>query len=135
MISMVAYAAASGGGGWLIRQLREASRGRRLEDLLLNKRVPGLRLDDLAEHVAALGAEIADLRARLSTTVQRPSGHVLFLPTPDGYAIVEADEPPPDLGQTLLLEHGCFRILRVGRAPFPSDPRPCLFLEAVPLPS
>jgi hypothetical protein len=55
---------------------------------------------------------------------------VLFLPTPDGYAIVEADERPPPVGQLLMLDRGCFRVQRVGRSPFPRDRRPCLFLEA-----
>ncbi len=54
---------------------------------------------------------------------------MLFLPTPDGYAIVEADEPPPPAGQLLLLDHGCYHVQRVGRSPLPNDRRPCLYLE------
>ncbi|MGZ8717045.1 MAG: hypothetical protein ACXWYO_08045 [Gaiellaceae bacterium] len=119
--------------GWLIAHLRALPRRRRLEELLLDRRLRGLDVNALADHLDRLETEVADLRERLENREpERPPGHVLFLPTPAGYAVVEADEPPPPVGRLLLLEDGCFRVLRVGRSPFPRDRRPCLFLEAVP---
>jgi hypothetical protein len=114
--------------GWLIARLRGMPR-RRLEDLLLDRRLRHLDVGGLVDHLERLEAEIATLQAKLATDA-RPPGHVLFLPTPTGYAIIEADEPPPPIGQLLLLDAGCFRVHRVGRSPFPLDRRPCLFLEA-----
>jgi len=107
----------------------------RLDELLLDRRLRSLDLSQLVEHLDALESEVAVLRARLATSDSRelPPGHVLFLPTPEGYEIVEADEPPPPVGQLLLLDQGCFRVHRVGRSPFPFDRRPCLFLEAEPV--
>jgi hypothetical protein len=118
--------------GWLIARLRALPR-RRLDDLLLDRRLRHLDVGGLVDHLERLEAEIATLRAQMTTADQRPSGHVLFLPTPGGYAIVEADEQPPPIGQLLILDDGCFRVQRVGRSPFPLDRRPCLFLEAAPV--
>ena len=116
--------------GWFIERLRARPRRRRLEDILFERRVRELDVSSLVEHIARLEAELAELRARLGDDrAERPPGHVLFLPTPDGYAIVEADDPPPPPGQLLMLDEGCFRVQRVGRSPFPDDRRPCLFLE------
>lgn len=118
--------------GWFIAHLRERPRRHRLEELLLDRRLRGLDVHALADHLDTLEAEVAHLKERLSQGVrERPPGHVLFLPTPAGYAVIEADEPPPPVGALLLLEDGCFRVQRVGRSPFPRDRRPCLFLEGV----
>ena len=118
--------------GWLIAHLRALPR-RRLENLLLDRRLRHLDVGGLVDHLERLEHEIAQLQATLTAAEQRPAGHVLFLPTPEGYAIIEADEPPPPVDQLLLLAEGCFRVQRIGRSPFPLDRRPCLFLEAEPL--
>jgi hypothetical protein len=116
---------------WFIGALRALPRRRRLEEIMLDRRLRDLDVDGLAAHIHELETQVADLTARLAP-VQRPPGHVLFFPTPTGYEIVEADEPPPPVGQLLLLDDGCFRVHRLGRSPFPFDRRPCLFLEASP---
>lgn len=115
--------------GWLIAHLRALPR-RRLEGLLLDRRLRHLDVSGLVDHLERLEHEIAALQEALAVTDARAPGHVLFLPTPDGYAIVEADEPPPPVDQLLILDEGCFRVQRIGRSPFPHDRRPCLFLEA-----
>jgi hypothetical protein len=117
--------------GWLIARLRALPR-RRLEDVLLDRRLRHLDVGGLVDHLERLETEIATLRAQMTATDDRPPGHVLFLPTPGGYAIVEADEQPPPAGQLLFLDDGCYRVQRVGRSPFPLDRRSCLFLEAEP---
>jgi hypothetical protein len=120
--------------GWFIAHLRARPRRHRLEDLLLDRRLRGLDIHALADHLDKLESEIVDLRARLSRADEpdRPPGHVLFLPTPDGYVVIEAEDPPPPVGQQLLVDNGTFRVHRVGRSPFPRDRRPCLYLEATP---
>jgi hypothetical protein len=114
---------------WLIARLRALPR-RRLDELLLDRRLRHLDVGGLVDHLERLEAEIALLRAQMTAPDARPPGHVLFRPTPAGYAIIEADEQPPPIGQLLILDGGCFRVQRVGRSPFPLDRRPCLFLEA-----
>jgi hypothetical protein len=118
---------------WFISQQRSRPRRRRLEEMLLDRRLRGLDVKGLADHLDTLEQEVAALKTRLIRAEgERPPGHVLFVPTPEGYEVVEADEPPPPVGQLLLLDDGCFKVQRVGRSPFPRDRRPCLFLEAAP---
>lgn len=119
---------------WLIGRLRARPRRRRLEDLLFERRLRDADVHELLEHVARLEAELTELQARTAAD-EPPPGHVLFVPSPAGYEIVEADEPPPPAGQLLMLGGGPFRVVRTGRSPFPRDRRPCLFLEAAPLSS
>ena len=119
--------------GWFIAHLRARPRRHRLEELLLDRRLRGLDVHALADHLDKLETEVAELKERLSRAVrERAPGHVLFLPTPAGYVVVEADQPPPPVGQLLLLDDGCFRVQRIGHSPFPHDRRPCAFLEFVP---
>jgi hypothetical protein len=109
---------------------RERRRPRRpLERVLLHAqpREPDVR--QLTARLARLEAQTAELQRGVITAEQKPVGHLLFLPTANGYAIVEADEPPPPAGQLLILEHGCYQVQRVGRSPLPNDRRPCLYLE------
>jgi hypothetical protein len=118
---------------WFISHLRGLPRRRRLEDLLIDRRLRGFDMKGLVDHLDRLEDEVIDLKARLGRAErERPPGHVLFHATPDGYVVVEASEPAPPVGQLLLLEAGCYRVHRVGRSPFPRDRRPCLFLEAEP---
>jgi hypothetical protein len=118
--------------GWLIGALRSRPRRRRLEEILIDRRLRDLDVSGLTAHIDRLEAQVAELTARLAPE-ERPPGHVLFFATPSGYEIVEADEPPPPVDQLLLLGDGCYRVHRTGRSPFPGDRRPCLFLEAEPL--
>jgi hypothetical protein len=118
--------------GWLIARLRALPCRRRLDDVLFDRRLRHLDVTGLIDHLDRLEAEIAELQARLNVAEQRPAGHVLFLPVPGGYAIIESDAPPPPVDQLLMLDDGCFRVQRTGRSPFPLDRRPCLFLEAEP---
>lgn len=120
--------------GWFIAHLRARPRRHRLEELLLDRRLRELDVHALADHLEKLESEIVELKTRLSHAEEpeRPPGHVLFLPTPDGYVVIEVESPPPAVGQLLLLDDGAFRVQRAGRSPFPRDLRPCLFLEAAP---
>jgi hypothetical protein len=104
---------------------------RRFEDRLFERKARALDIKGLVEHIDRLESEVAALTARLARAeTEPPDAHLLFFATPDGYQVAEVDAPPPLVGQVLLLERGCFRVLPVGRSPFPRDRRPCVFLEA-----
>jgi hypothetical protein len=119
--------------GWFIAHLRARPRRHRLEEILLDRRLRGLDLHALVDQLELLEGEVADMKDRLlHAERERSPGHVLFFPTSDGYEVVEAGDPPPPIGQMLLLDGGCFRVQRTGRSPFPQDKRPCVFLEPSP---
>ena len=58
------------------------------------------------------------------------SAHLLFVPTPARYLLVERLGPPPEPGEELEVpaEKGHFVVTKVGRSPFPGERRPCAFL-------
>jgi len=59
-----------------------------------------------------------------------PEGWVGFVPSPDGYLLLQRDGgPPPDRGAVLELEDGSFVVLRLGPSPLPGDRRRCAFIE------
>jgi len=58
-----------------------------------------------------------------------PEGWVAFVPSPDGYRLLQRDGPPPGRGTVLELEDGPFVVLRLGPSPLPGDRRRCAFVE------
>lgn len=67
-------------------------------------------------------------RLKVIESPEQPSSHLLFVPTPRRYLLVERDGPPPEPGDELALDEGEFVVGKVGRAPVPGDRRPCAFL-------
>jgi len=59
-----------------------------------------------------------------------PSAHLLFVPTPAKYLLVERQGPPPGAGDEIALSEGSFVVGKVGRSPVPGEPRSCAFLLA-----
>ena len=59
-------------------------------------------------------------------------GHALVVPGPGGYRLLDRDGPAPARGETLELDEGMFRVLRLGSSPLPGDRRRCAFLEQEP---
>jgi hypothetical protein len=57
-----------------------------------------------------------------------PKSHVLFVPTPTRYLLLERQGPPPDAGTEVSLSEGSFVVGKVGRAPVPGERRACAFL-------
>ena len=80
----------------------------------------------LQEEIARLNVEFTNLR--LVETPEAPASHLLFVPTPARYLMVERQGPPPAPGEELELNEGTFLVGKLGRAPFPGEPRPCAFL-------
>ena len=102
--------------------------------------VPDLRPDPELGRLEAenrrLQDEIEQLRGeftklKLVETPEPADSHLLFVPTPARYLLVERDGAPPEPGSTLELEEGAFAVAKLGDAPVPGEERPCAFLLPV----
>ncbi len=80
----------------------------------------------LQEEIARLHDEFTKLH--LVEAPEAPASHLLFVPTPARYLMVERQGPPPAPGEELELNEGTFLVGKLGRAPFPGEQRPCAFL-------
>src|SRR4051812_7174408 len=80
----------------------------------------------LQDEIERLRGEFTKLK--LVETPQPASSHLLFVPTPARYLLVERDGVPPQPGVKLDLEQGAFAVVKLGDAPFPGEDRPCAFL-------
>lgn len=94
---------------------------------------PDPQLDRLEAENRRLQDEIERLRGeftklKLVETPEPATEHLLFVPTPKRYELVERDGPAPAEGATLVLDERPFVVSKVGPAPFPSEPRSCAFL-------
>jgi hypothetical protein len=94
---------------------------------------PNPELDRLEAENRRLQDEIERLRGeftklKLVEASQPASSHLLFVPTPARYLLVERDGAPPEPGTKLELEQGAFAVAKLGDAPFPGEARPCAFL-------
>lgn len=80
----------------------------------------------LQDEIERLRGEFTKLK--LVETPQPASSHLLFVPTPARYLLVEREGAPPQPGAKLELEQGAFAVSKLGDAPFPGEDRPCAFL-------
>lgn len=82
----------------------------------------------LQDEIERLQGEFTTLKA--VEAPQPASSHLLFVPTPARYLLLERDGAPPDSGSELDLSEaaGSFFVSKVGAAPFPGEARPCAFL-------
>jgi hypothetical protein len=64
---------------------------------------------------------------------EQPSSHVLFVPTPHGYRLVEREGQPPSPGDELDLGEAAGRLVvtKLGRAPLPGERVVCAFLARI----
>ena len=94
---------------------------------------PDPELDRLEAENRRLQDEIERLRGeftklKLVETPVPATSHLLFVPTPARYLLVEREGAPPEPGARLELEQGAFAVAKLGDAPFPGEDRPCAFL-------
>lgn len=105
------------------------------------------RLAELIERVVALLDEVSlapeqppreeivlqDHKVSFNPAVEPAAdGWLAFVPSPDGYRLVEQEGDPPARNETVELEGGTFRVLRLGPSPLPGDRRRCAFVEQEP---
>ena len=83
----------------------------------------------LQDEIERLRGEFTKLK--LVETPEPADSHLLFVPTPARYLLVERDGAPPEPGSTLELEEGAFAVAKLGDAPVPGEERPCAFLLPV----
>jgi hypothetical protein len=84
----------------------------------------------LQDEIERLRGEFTKLK--LVETPEPASSHLLFVPTPARYLLVERDGAPPQPGARLELQQGAFAVAKLGDAPFPGEDRPCAFLLPLP---
>ena len=80
----------------------------------------------LQDEIERLRGEFTNLK--LVESPVPAASHLLFVPTPARYLLVERDGAPPQPGARLELEEGAFAVAKLGDAPFPDEDRPCAFL-------
>ena len=115
---------------------RRLFRRRRQPPLVL---LPSLdRLAELIERVVALLDQVSlapepappeKIVSQQHNPGPAADGWVAFVPSPEGYGLLQRDGPPPDRGAALELEGGVFLVLRLGPSPLPGDRRRCAFVE------
>lgn len=96
---------------------------------------PDPQLDRLKSENLRLQGEIERLhgeftKLKLVEAPEAPSSHLLFVPTPARYLLVEREGAPPEAGDELDLPEvgGRLVVSKVGSSPFPGESRPCAFL-------
>jgi hypothetical protein len=62
----------------------------------------------------------------------QPEEHLLFVPGPQGYALVPGHGAAPPVGRAVRLgdRDGVFVVAKVASSPYPGDRRRCAYLEA-----
>jgi hypothetical protein len=110
-----------------------------LSEAVAQLQVPDPQLEELEaenkrlqEEIERLHSEFTRLRVIEAELVkpepELPRTHVLFVPTPTRYLLLERQGPPPKAGTELSLSEGNFLVGKVGRAPGPGERRACAFL-------
>lgn len=148
--------AGDGIDNWLIGRLRQQPRRTRgdevVERLLRPRAVPDAvtRLEALEDAISELDLRLETLELERSSSsappsaaerehgpelrlepparIEREHGHTFFVPTPQGYEIVEAEGPAPAPGASVTIGARLYTVEGSRRTPFPLDTRPCLVL-------
>ncbi len=117
--------------GWLTQE--------QIDELLDEQRSAGAGEDD-ARGVDLLRASVADAEAELDQPVAAEApepepaeagpGHVLFVWTPSGYALLARAGEPPPVGTEVGVSGGRLVVSKIGPSPLPGDRRPCAFLDS-----
>jgi hypothetical protein len=88
---------------------------------------PGVRgIDLLRTRVAEAQAEVEREAPDLAAA---RDGHVLFVWSPSGYALLSRAGEPPPLGSEVGLSGGSQVVVKLGPSPLPGDRRRCAYLD------
>ncbi len=82
----------------------------------------------LLEEIERLRGEFTKLK--LVESPRQAFAHLLFVPTPARYLLLDREGAPPDPGEQLEVPEveARFLVTKVGRAPYPGELRPCAYL-------
>ena len=110
--------------GWLTRE--------HLAELLYQQANGARGIDLLKESVAEAEAELEPAPAGEEAAEPEPHepGHVLFVWSPSGYALISRAGEPPPLGSEVGVSGGLRVVTKIGPSPLPGDDRLCAFLDA-----
>jgi hypothetical protein len=123
--------------GWLIGRLR--GRAERPEPSVVERLLAAPESLSLDMRMEAMEDAVVQLRTRMRTLetelrkladASADAGHTLFVPTAEGYAIVEAEGAAPALGERVVIDERVYVVEGSRRSPFPGDARPCLQLQS-----
>jgi hypothetical protein len=121
--------------GWLIGRLRR--RPERVEPSVVEQLLTAPESLSLDMRMEAMEQAVVDLRTRMQAAeaelrrlAAHPAepGHTLFVPTAEGYEIVESEGTPPAVGERIVIDERAYVVEGSRRSPFPRDSRPCLQL-------
>lgn len=76
----------------------------------------------------------AILRAEADAMSRSDATHLLFVPSPTGYVIVEREGSAPERGAHLTVagrDRDTFAVVKIGSSPYPGDERACVYLVAL----
>ena len=113
--------------GWLTPE--------QIEELLREQ--AGAADEDGARGIELLRTRVAEAEAELEPAAVEPEpvaddehGHVLFVWSSNGYALLTRAGDPPAVGTEVGVSGGPRVVTKVGPSPLPGDPRLCAFLDA-----
>jgi hypothetical protein len=91
--------------------------------------------DDDARGIDLLRTRVAEAEAELSLVPdgepdEAGPGHVLFVWSPSGYALLSRAGEPPPVGSEVGISGGSRVVTKIGPSPLPGDRRPCAYLDA-----
>jgi hypothetical protein len=90
--------------------------------------------EDDARGIDLLRTSVAEAEAELSPARDGADaagpGHVLFVWSPSGYALLNRSGEPPAVGSEVGISGGSRVVTKIGPSPLPGDPRPCAYLDA-----
>ena len=98
---------------------------------LLDRQHDGARgIDLLKTRVAEAEAELESVPGEPGQDDETQPGHVLFVWSPAGYALLTRAGEPPPVGSEVGVSGGLRVVTKIGPSPLPGDRRPCAFLDA-----
>ena len=100
---------------------------------LLEENIDAVRLElrEVAEQLRRATRKLAAIEASAdidATAIRVATTHVTLVCRPSGYALAEADEPPPAAGESVEITGERFVVDRLTVSPLPGDCRRCAIL-------
>ena len=113
-------------------ELRSAAVERREHDLAEREQELERRENELRDREWELARREAAIAVGVSPAPEVPSDRHVAVTLEQAYRVLERDGAPPAPGDTVELDGGPYRCLRVTTSPYPDDRRRCAVLERVP---